>query len=94
MSAWFRSALGKVVLVNLGVAIGVLIGYRNGYRSIDLAVMGGVLFCIGNLGAVIGLVINKFSKPSPVTRGYAWVWIPIALLWLVYLLYALFPVKK
>ncbi len=56
--------------------------------------MGGVLFCIGNLGAVIGLVINKFSKPSPVTRGYAWVWIPIALLWLVYLLYALFPVKK
>ena len=94
MDMWLRSATGKLILVNLGVALGVLIGYGNGYRGVDLAALGAVVFSIGNVGAGIGLVIAKFSKPSPIAKGFDWVWIPIALLWLVYLFYALFPVKK
>jgi hypothetical protein len=94
MTAWLQSIFGKLILVNLGVVIAILIGYRNGYRGTDLAVLGIVVFCVGNVGAVIGIIIGKTSKPSPIAKGSNWVWILIALTWLVYLLYALFPAKK
>jgi hypothetical protein len=65
MDMWLRSATGKLILVNLGVALGVLIGYRNGYRGVDLAVLGAVVFSIGNVGGGIGLVIAKFFQAFP-----------------------------
>jgi hypothetical protein len=91
---FLTSRIGRLLMVNVGVAFGLFIAYRNGYRGGDLRslAIGGFLIC--NLAAVAGLIIGAKTKPSPVPKGMGWIWIPIVLLWLVYILYGLFPAKK
>jgi hypothetical protein len=89
-----QGILGRVALLNLGIGLLVLVGYRNGYRGIELWSLAIGAFLICNVGAAIGILIGKRSSASPVTKGVGWIWVPIAALWLAYLLYGLFPLKK
>ena len=88
------SRIGRALLVNTGVGLALLIAYRNGYRGTDLVSLAIGAFLMCNVGVIIGLVVGARTKPSPVPKGVNWIWIPLGLLWLVYILYGLFPTRK
>jgi hypothetical protein len=85
--------LGKLVLINCGVGIGILIAYTHGYRGLELLMTGLVALVLFNAAGFIGIWFGKKSKPAPPNKYLKSVWIIIGLLWLIYLLTYIFPAK-
>jgi hypothetical protein len=83
----------KLVLINCGVALGVLVAYRHGYRGVELLLTGIVTFVLFNAAGCFGIWLGRKSKPVAPNKYVKLAWIILGLVWLIYLLGYMFPSK-
>jgi len=84
---------GKLLLVNFGVAFGLLVAYRRGHHGLELIVLSIISIVLLNAIAVIGVLIGQRLGPSRPNKFLKPLWIAAGLIWLVYLLDYIFPAK-
>ena len=91
---WFiRTPLGRLVLINSGVVVGLSVAYSRSYRGSQLMAASVVSFVLFNAIAVVGIWIGKNYPPKsyPAKQYEKPLWIVIGILWLLYLLFEIFP---
>jgi uncharacterized membrane protein YfcA len=91
--SFIERPLGKFVLINCGVMLGLFIAYRRGSRGSDLLFLGIACFVLLNAIGAMGIWVGRKMGPAKPNRFLKPLWIAVAVLWLIYLLDYLFPNK-
>lgn len=84
---------GKLALINTGIALGLFIAYRHGQRGLDLLILSIVSIVVLNAVVVVGILLSGKKSPGAPNRFLKPLWFTVGILWLIYLLDYLFPLK-
>jgi hypothetical protein len=94
-NSFFTRPLGKIVLVNLATSLGLPIAWIHGYRGLNFLFLAITSVVILNAIGLVGILLEKrtSSNSNRPNRFLGPLWIAVGILWLIYLLYYIFPAK-
>ena len=93
MAPLIERLVGKLALVNSGIALGLFIAYRHGQRGLDLFFLSIVSIVLVNAVAVVSVLFGKKVAPGTPNKFLKPLWVVVGILWLIYLLDYVFPAK-
>ena len=84
---------GKLALVNSGMALVLFIAYRHGKRGLDLLFLSIASVVLLNAVALVAILFGRKAAPGSPNKFLKPLWVAVGIIWLIYLLDYIFPVK-
>jgi hypothetical protein len=84
---------GKLALVNSVIALGLFVAYRHGQRGLDLLFLSIVSIVALNAVAFFSILFGRKAVPGSPNKFLKPLWVAVGIIWLIYLLDYMFPLK-
>ena len=92
LDSWIDQRENELSLI-LVLLLGLFIAYRHGQGGLDLLILSIVSIVVLNAVVVVGILLSRKKSPAAPNRFLKPLWFTVGILWSIYLLDYLFPLK-